>query len=226
MAALAAAALGGSLISAGATVGSSIGTAALQEKNSTQLQQNDQKFQTSIINRGENSFTEAGLPKFLYWGGNNLNTSLPNTQTHLGGTAFAQSYGVNSNLPYYSNNPIPQYMGTAKPRPSTSQTAEGNRNLQNSKVQPSRPGLGFVPASTSTANTASAAQGGSIRMPGGNSAQIGSPEYQNSLKLIYNSRGVQAQPSTSNSSTSMRPYDFGVKSTSMMAGKSMFKQPY
>lgn len=115
MAALAAIAAG-SVISAGATIGASLGAADMQAKNSQNLQNQNLDFQKSLVDRGEKSFTDAGMPKFAYWSGGMGNLqNLPGTNTNLGGNNFAHSMGVNSDLPYYTTSPWSQWTGLGKP---------------------------------------------------------------------------------------------------------------
>lgn len=124
-------------ITAGATVGASLGSAGIQKQNSqnlqakdfqqqSKLQSNEFEFKKGLIERGENTFKSNGLPSFLYYN-NSLADKIPNTETHLGGSAYASSFGVGSNLPFYSANPYSQILGFGKP--------------QQSKSTPSRPSV-------------------------------------------------------------------------------------
>lgn len=112
--ALIAAAVAGGLISAGATVGASLGAAKMQSNTAQSTNQTNLDFQRSMIDRGEKSFTDRGLPSFMYWGGNsNLG---PSSLIHLGGQNFYEQSGINANLPYFNSSPWQQITHSGTPR--------------------------------------------------------------------------------------------------------------
>lgn len=118
--AVAAALVGSALIGSTSTIASSLGAAKMQADSAASLSQKNIDFQKSVIDRGEKSYSDAGLPKFAFWGGQSFNT--PNTLSHLGGSNYASSYGVNANLPYYSTQ-VSQWSHLAKPLPKGGTTS-------------------------------------------------------------------------------------------------------
>lgn len=193
VAALAAAA-GSSL----ATVGASLGAAAIQSATAKSTNQTNLEFQKSLIDRGEKSFTDKGLPSFLYWGGQSATT--PNSLIHLGGQNFYEQSGVNSNLPYFTGAPYSQWnhVGTSKiqqqrPSPGSSQISSG---------MPIRTGR--------TTTSISSTREGTQSDPGRISFTVGSNTFSGQTDkkglgagrysavppptLSYNSVGVQVSP--------------------------------
>lgn len=125
-------AAGGSFMQSAATLGSSLGAAAMQRETTMESQQKSQNFQREMVSRGENAFEQSGLPKFMYYSGTDNG---PNTFTHLGGNNYAETTGVNSNLPYYSSSPFQQIYHGGKPNLSA---------LNNTRtVNFQRAGLGY-----------------------------------------------------------------------------------
>lgn len=118
-------------------LGATLGAASIQAATSAGTNNAQINFQESLVDRGEKSFTNAGLPSFMYWGGNKSDQSLPNTQYHVGGSNFSQAIGVNANLPIISTNPYQQAEHGAMPK-----NIGGNKaSIMNSKV--GGPGLGY-----------------------------------------------------------------------------------
>ncbi|APG77421.1 hypothetical protein 3 [Wuhan spider virus 5] len=129
--ALGAAALAGG-ISAGATLGASLGAADVQSKTATSINNQNLDFAKQQYSEGLSSFKQAGLPSFLYYsGGNSGLGNLPKTQSHIEGSSFSSSLGVNADLPYYSANPYNQYLQTGRPVPTNKQTQERIPNSNN-----------------------------------------------------------------------------------------------
>lgn len=187
-AAAAAAVLGGGLLSAGSQLGASLGTAAMQSNTAKETNTQNINFQKSVIDRGESSFTELGLPRAMYWNGNTLGS--PNTLIHLGGTNFYESSGINANLPYFSANPYSQLSHYAKPNMK-------QMNSSQNFVRPNRP----EPSVSFNSQT----QGVTINGLGGiyagqnDRVGLGAGRY-NAVpppNLTYNSVGVGTSVSTS-----------------------------
>lgn len=110
-------------MSAGATLGASLGAAQIQSDTAKYTQQKDQDFRLAMTQRGENSYVEAGLPKFMYYGG----SSGPNTKYQLNGNNFYEGSGVNSNLPYFSSStPYSQFLHGGKPDQKALSTRQEN----------------------------------------------------------------------------------------------------
>lgn len=129
------ASLAGAAVSGLATAASSMGTAGMQTSQAEKSQQSQQSFQSSVLDRGEKAYTDAGLPKFMYYN-NNAQNQGPNTLYHLGGSNFYEGTGVNSNLPFFSS-PYSQYMHGGKPLPSANSGAKPNKDQnQNSSSGP------------------------------------------------------------------------------------------
>lgn len=109
-----AAAVAGSAIAGGATYAATKSAADTQSKTAVDTNTTNLNFQKSIIDRGEKSFTDIGLPSAMYWGGNTVRS--PNTLVHLGGQNFYEQSGVNSNLPFIGSSPYTQYNHAGQPR--------------------------------------------------------------------------------------------------------------
>lgn len=124
-----AAMVGSQAASSASNLASSLGTAAIQSETARSVNTQNLNFQQSIVDRGEKSFTDLGLPKAMYWGGQSITS--PNTLFHLGGQNFYEGSGVNSNLPVFNSNPYMQFNKAGKPS-----SIGGTRST-------SRPGLGF-----------------------------------------------------------------------------------
>lgn len=107
MAGASAAATGGNMIS-------SLGTALIQSQTAMTTNKTNIMYQDSIVNRGEHAFTDIGLPKAMYYGGNSITS--PNTMFHLGGSNFYEGSGVNTNLPVFTSNPYQQYNHGGQPK--------------------------------------------------------------------------------------------------------------
>lgn len=117
-----------------ATVGSSLGAAAMQEDTSKyqiDAQTKIAQQQIDFSKAGIKSFTDVGIPAFFGYS----HMDLPMTNIHEAGNSFSQSIGVNSNLPFYHGDSYyPQMFGTGKPNPSV---------VGSSKAAPTYPGLGY-----------------------------------------------------------------------------------
>lgn len=190
MAAVAAALVGGSMLSSASQLGSSLGTAAMQSKTARDTNTQNINFQKSVISQGESSFTELGLPRAMYWNGSTLGSA--NTLIHLGGTNFYESSGVNANLPYFSANPYSQLSHYA--RPNMKQTNQ-------SFVSPNRP----EPSVSFNSKTQGVTFNGLGSMFSGQTDRTGLGAGRYSAvpppQLTYNSVGVGTSTSTSSKFT-------------------------
>lgn len=112
MAAAAAAAIG----SAGSNLLGSLGTAGIQAATSMKLQSNEQEFNTGVMNRAENAFSSAGLPKFMAYTGNSGSGGLhlPGQQFQVRGGNYASAGLVGQNVPFIST-PMQSYTQTGRP---------------------------------------------------------------------------------------------------------------
>lgn len=144
-----AAAIAGTAISAAATVGATVGTAKAQTAQAQQSQTSQQNFQESIIDRGLQSYRDAGLPDFAYWSQGQYNG--PNTLTSLGGSNFYEGSGVNANLPYFTS-PWTQYMHTGKPLPQEQQQTQGKVRNTGTTLRTTSQGAPNVPVTTGESN--------------------------------------------------------------------------
>lgn len=196
----AAAAAGGSMISAGAQLGSSLGTAKMQSDTAKETNTQNLDFQKSVINRGESSFTELGLPRAMYWNGNSLGSA--NTLIHLGGTNFYESSGINANLPYFSASPYSQLSHYSKPN---MKQMNGPQNFVKSQSSPS---VSFNSQSQGVTinglEKASAGQTDRVGLGYGRYSAVPPPT------LTYNSIGVGTSTATrtSYSQTNNNPYKY------------------
>lgn len=174
MAAAIAAAVGGSIISAGANAASSLGTAAIQSNTARETNDKNLAFSNSVIDRGEKAYQDVGLPKFMYYAGNPAVS--PNTMFHLGGQNFYEGSGVNTNLPILTTSPYAQYNHGGKPGPIANKgaTRPGTTGMYNSTES----GIAFE-------------SGGQLDRQG-----LGTGRYNNvpPPTLSYNSRDVQTSP--------------------------------
>lgn len=160
------------LATAGATGGnmmSSLGSALIQSQTAMATNKANLMFQSSMVDRGEQSFKDIGLPTSMYWGGNSITS--PNTMFHLGGSNFYEGSGVNTNLPVFTTSPYQQYNHAGQPskyvnrgQASMSGTASQNGGFvrgetSDSSGQTDRVGLGAgrysaVPPPLTTYNSA------------------------------------------------------------------------
>lgn len=168
------------LATAGATGGnmiSSLGTAVIQSQTAEATNKANLGFQNSMVNRGEKSFTDIGLPKAMYYGGNSLTS--PNQMFHLGGSNFYEGSGVNTNLPVFTTNPYSQFSHQGQPKYLSKGSASN------------------IGRSTETGGVSSTSEGSS--MPYSSTGQtdrvgLGAGRYSAvpPPKTLYNSAGTQA----------------------------------
>lgn len=123
-----AAALAGAAVSGGSNILSSLGTAGIQAGTGLKMQQNEQDYNDTVINRAVSSFTKYGLPEFnAFQSGNN--NQMPSMKFSLGGANYYQGGPVGSNLPVFTT-PYQQYFhqGTPAKQKTPSPSAVFNRN--------------------------------------------------------------------------------------------------
>lgn len=123
---MAAAAAAGALVSGGSNIVASGITAGLQIYGNSLNNQQQYNNTLGIAKYAESAYTEAGLPRYMAWGGNS--NSLPGTQYHIGGGNFYGSGPVNSNLPMYTTN-YSQMAHASTPRPSANFDRESFEHL-------------------------------------------------------------------------------------------------
>jgi hypothetical protein len=122
------AALAGAAISGGSNMVSSLGTAGIQAGSGMIMQDKDQKYNDTVINRAVQSYTKYNLPEFnAFQSGNN--NQMPATKFSLGGGNYFHGGPVGSNLPVFTT-PYQQYFhqGTPNKPPTPSPTARFNRS--------------------------------------------------------------------------------------------------
>lgn len=143
MAAALAAAVGGSSISAASQLGASLGTASIQSNTAMKTNTQNLDFQKSMIDRGESSYTEVGMPRYMFWGGNSSGVpSIPHTLIPLGGQNFYEQSGVNANLPYFTSSPYSQFTNSGTPNSRSFQKNSMNNTPTPTPRQNFVPGLG------------------------------------------------------------------------------------
>lgn len=121
-----AAALAGAAVGGVMSIGGSLGTAGLQAWSGNQLQTSAQNYNTSIMNRAESSFTEAGLPRFMAY--QSSNDSMPSMKFSMGGANFWSGGPVNSNLPLI-HSPAQSYFHSGTPDTKNRYNAVGPREI-------------------------------------------------------------------------------------------------
>lgn len=103
----------GSMMSSISSMVSSLGAATIQSKTATDLQANQIKQQNILLGQAKDSLTKAGIPDYMLY--LNGNSNVPNQWYQTSGTNQQESFGVNSNLPYYSTNPMSQIFKAGRP---------------------------------------------------------------------------------------------------------------
>lgn len=196
MAALAAAIAGGSAL---ATVGSSLGAAGIQAANQTSINEKNLAFQQqqfdyskSLVDRGVNSFKNAGLPEFMYWGGQNDASQIPSTLFHLGGSNFYEGMGVNSNLPYFTPSPYSQWMHTGQPKGAQQDPKSPSISSFGRNSGASSGSISSNSSATDQSNTRSFTVGNRTFSGQTDTKGLGNGRYNATPppSLAYNSRGV------------------------------------
>lgn len=121
-----AAALAGAAVSGGSNMVSSLGTAGMQGAIGLKMQQNEQNYNDSVINRAVQSFTKYGLPEFNAFQSGNSN-QLPAMKFSLGGGNYQKGGPVGSNLPVFTT-PYQQYFHQGTPNKVTNNSPSAHFN--------------------------------------------------------------------------------------------------
>lgn len=110
-----AAAIAGAVAAAGSNLLGSLGTAGMQWAGGKDIANTQMNFNSSMADRAEKSFTDAGLPKYYaYTSGNGI---LPAEKYQVAGSNFMSGGPVNSNLPVWTT-PMQMETKSARPRPN------------------------------------------------------------------------------------------------------------
>lgn len=147
---MAAAAAAVGLASAGSNLVSSLSTAGIQAFASEKLQSNEQTYNLGIMSHIEDTYANAGLPKYLAYSGGQQKDSLPGQQFQVRGGAYYSAGLVGQNLPVFPSQ-YSQYEHQGRPGdtgrmyanvPPWNEVGEEN-NMQNlNRGQNDRLGLG------------------------------------------------------------------------------------
>lgn len=158
------------------------------------MQSKQQAFTTSLIERGENSFKESGLPTYLYYNGTGPS---PNTLYQVNGSNFQEVTGVNTNLPYYTTgNPLAQIYKAGRPSYNNRDTVIQGSSTNNSFTPPS-------PLNRSGAQSDRAGLGYGRFVSGG--MLNGNSSYNAVPPPSFNSAGTQTMGNTTRSIGTQNP---------------------
>lgn len=101
-----------------------VGTQAMANANTQSLEHSAQDFQSSVYDRVENRFSEAGLPKFMAWTGAGAN---PMTRYQVLGSNFS-----NSQIPFQASSSAPIQNSFVSQTTGYSKPASGSNSINSS----------------------------------------------------------------------------------------------
>lgn len=118
----------GNAVAGGSNIIASLGSTGIQSMTSLKMQENEQNYNKSVMDRAEKAYTDVGLPKFQAYSGNSGANQLPGQQFHMRGSNYYSAGIVGQNVPFLST-PYQSFTHTGQPTQS-----------RTSKDLPSQPG--------------------------------------------------------------------------------------